>query len=54
MRLKEEATEFSWNVGVGVTFETSGGSQFFVEARYEAAETANTTEYIPVVFGFRW
>jgi len=53
--LSEDTTEFSWNAGVGVTFELSSGSQIFVEARYETIETSpRETEYIPVVVGYRW
>jgi len=55
VRLKEDTTEFSWNAGVGVTFELMSGSQIFIEARYKTAETdPRATEYIPIVVGYRW
>ena len=55
VKFQEDATEFSWNLGVGVTFDTNRGSQIFIEARYKTAETdPRSTEYIPVVVGFRW
>ena len=53
--LSEHTTDFSWNWGVGVTFELSSGSQIFIEARYETVETSpQATEYIPIVVGYRW
>ncbi|MDH3626754.1 MAG: outer membrane beta-barrel protein [Acidobacteriota bacterium] len=55
VKFKEDATELSYNVGVGVTFDTNSGSQIFIEARYKSAETdPKSTEYIPLVVGFRW
>ena len=52
---KKDTTDFSWNAGVGVTFEMSSGSQLFIEARYETVEMSpQATEYIPIVVGFRW
>lgn len=50
-----DTTEFSWNVGAGVTFETGSGSQVFIEARLKTAETdPRSSEYLPLVVGFRW
>ncbi len=52
---KRDTTDFSWNVGVGVTFEQLSGSQWFIEARYKTVEMSpQATEYIPIVVGFRW
>jgi opacity protein-like surface antigen len=53
--LSEDTTEFAWNAGIGVTFDIRSGGQFFIEARYKTAETdRRSTEYVPLVVGFRW
>jgi len=55
IKLKESATELSWNAGIGVTFDTSSGTQIYLEARYEWLDTdRKTTTYVPLVVGFRW
>ncbi len=51
----EDTMEFSWNAGVGLTFDLSSGSQIYLEARYETVDTSpRETEYIPIVLGYRW
>jgi opacity protein-like surface antigen len=55
VRADEDATEFGWNAGLGITFDLDSGSQIFVEARYKTTQTdREDTEYVPVVVGFRW
>lgn len=52
---EEDTLEFSWNAGVGVTFDLASGSQIYIEARYETVDTSpRETEYIPIVLGYRW
>jgi len=46
--------KLAWNAGIGLDVELSGGSELFLEARYQRIETRVTTEYIPVVVGYRW
>jgi opacity protein-like surface antigen len=50
----QSTTEWSWNAGIGMTFEMASGSQIYVEARYKAIQTDPVTEFIPIVVGFRW
>lgn len=52
----EDTTEFSYNVGIGLTFEVNvSGSQVYIESRYKFVNTdRETTEYLPIVVGFRW
>lgn len=53
--LSEDSTDFSWNAGLGVTFDLQSGSQVFVEARYESVERdPRAAEFIPLIVGFRW
>jgi opacity protein-like surface antigen len=48
-------TKFGYNVGIGVNFEVSNGSQVYIEAKYMRIETnREPTEYIPIVVGYRW
>ncbi len=54
VRASESTTEFGWNVGIGLTFELSSGSELFLEAKYHSVETDRTTEYVPLTFGYRW
>ena len=49
------STEFTWNAGLGWSFELSSGSQIYLEAKYKSAETdRESTETVPFVLGFRW
>jgi len=50
----DKTTEWSWNAGVGITFELASGSQIYVEAKYKAIQTDTVTEIVPIVVGFRW
>ena len=55
VRAEESTTEFGWNVGLGVTYSLSGGSELFFEAKYQKIETDRvSTEYIPLNIGIRW
>ena len=49
-----QTTRVSWNAGVGLDVELSGGSELFLEARYQRVESGEPIEYVPVVIGFRW
>ncbi len=51
----ESTTEVTWNAGIGISFELSGGSELFIEAKYKSAETdRESTETVPLVIGVRW
>ena len=51
----ESTTEFTWNAGLGISFEMKGGSELYIEAKYKSAETnRESTETIPLVIGVRW
>ena len=55
IQAKVSTTEFGWNAGVGLTFETSSGSEWFLEAKFHSVDTSRaTTEFVPLVIGFRW
>ena len=52
---QRDTTEFGWNAGVGLTFETKSGSEIFLEARYKSYDTSpHSTEILPVTVGVRW
>ena len=42
------------NSGVGVTFELPSSSQIYIEAKYHWINTKETTQYLPIVIGYRW
>jgi len=46
--------EWGLNGGVGITFELSGGSQFYVEANYQWLDTKSNAAWVPLQFGWRW
>jgi hypothetical protein len=50
----DKLTKFGYNAALGMTFPTKGGGALFVEGRYHRMESENPTEYIPIVFGYRW
>lgn len=55
VQASESATELGYNLGVGVTFENSEGSQWYIEARYHSVDTTReSTEFVPLVIGYRW
>ena len=49
------STYFGGNVGIGVTFALETGVMFYLEARYEYADTSGaSTEWVPFLVGVRW
>lgn len=55
IKASESTTEFGYNVGIGLTFELSSGSQFFIEAKYKSIDTQiDSIETLPIVVGWRW
>ena len=50
----ESVSAFGLKASVGVTFKTSGGGQFYLEANYNWVDTANPLKYMPVAIGYRW
>ena len=50
----ESATEFGFNLGVGITFEVGLHSEVYLEVRYHHIGTPETTELLPMVVGYRW
>jgi opacity protein-like surface antigen len=55
IKAKETATEFGANAGIGINFELTSGSQLYVEAKYHYIDTSSSsTEYVPVLVGYRW
>jgi len=47
-------TKFGWNGGIGITFELESDSVIYLEAKYHSVGTKVSTEYIPIVIGYRW
>jgi hypothetical protein len=55
VRGSQSTTELGYNVGLGLTFKLSGGSEAFFEAKYHKIETDPvSTEYLPLSVGVRW
>jgi len=51
----DSTIRFGYNAGIGLAFTVGKGSQIYLEAKYHWAQTTNkTTEYLPIVLGFRW
>jgi len=50
----DRLTKFGYNGGLGITFELSSGSQFYLEVQYHAMISDPTTEYMPVLIGWRF
>jgi hypothetical protein len=46
-------TKFGLNASVGLVFPVGGG-EMYVEARYHYIDTTKTTEYLPIVLGYRF
>jgi opacity protein-like surface antigen len=53
---EESTTEWGYNAGLGLTIEVGqSGSQIYFEAIYHSAQTNEvTSDYIPLVVGYRW
>jgi opacity protein-like surface antigen len=52
----ESTTEWGYNAGLGLTIEVGqSGSQIYFETIYHSAQTNEvTSDYVPLVFGYRW
>ncbi len=46
--------EFGYNLGAAVTYKLRSQGQFYVEVTYHWVQTAQSTEYMPIVIGWRW
>jgi hypothetical protein len=49
-----ETTKFGWNAGLGVGMRLRGGSQLFVEARFNQIQFQQNFEYVPILVGWRF
>jgi len=49
-----DVTKFGWNAGAGMSFALRNGMTLFVEARYNAIQTSQTLEYVPITVGVRF
>lgn len=47
-------TKFGYNLAVGLTFQVGMGSNIYVQAQYDRVETDVSTDYVPLVVGYRW
>lgn len=56
VRGSESTTEWGYNAGIGLNIEVGqDGSQVYFEAIYHSAQTTEvTSDYIPLVLGYRW
>jgi hypothetical protein len=50
----DKLTKFGYNASLGMTFPTKSGGELFVEGRYHRMESDQPTEFIPIIFGYRW
>ena len=50
----ESTTKFGWNVGAGLVIGLQSGSQLFFKVKYHSISTKQTTEYMPIIIGYRW
>lgn len=47
--------KFGWNASVGANFKVGdSGNEVYVQIQYHSVQTETTSEYIPVVVGFRF
>jgi opacity protein-like surface antigen len=47
-------TKLGWNAGAGVAFRLQGGTQLFVEARFNQMQLGQAFNYVPITVGLRW
>ncbi len=47
-------TKIGYNIGIGVTFPVGQSSMIYVEAKYHTIETEVSTNYLPILVGYRW
>jgi len=51
---RHSTTKLGWNAGAGVAFRLQGGSQLFVEARFNQMQLGQPFEYLPINVGIRF
>jgi hypothetical protein len=49
----DSVTKWGWSAAAGITFGVGNG-QLYLEARYHWMETSPTTEYFPILIGYRF
>jgi hypothetical protein len=49
----DSLTKWGWSAAAGITFGVGSG-QLYLEARYHWMETSPTTEYFPILLGYRF
>ena len=54
MVAQNDVTKFGWNAGAGVSFRLRGGTVLFVESRYNAVQTSQTFEFVPINIGVKF
>jgi len=47
-------TKIGYNLGIGVTFPVGRSSMIYVEAKYHTVQTDVSTDYFPILVGYRW
>jgi hypothetical protein len=43
-----------YNLGIGITFSVGESSMIYVEAQYHSIQTDVSTDYLPILVGYRW
>ena len=51
---EKDVTKFGWNAGAGVSFALRGGTNLFVEARYNEIVMPQKFEFVPITIGLRF
>jgi opacity protein-like surface antigen len=55
VQASESSTDAGLNLGIGLNWELSSGSQLYLEAKYHYVDSdPQETTYVPVVIGYRW
>lgn len=49
----DSLTKWGWSAAAGITFNVGSG-QLYLEARYHWMETSPTTQYFPILLGYRF
>jgi opacity protein-like surface antigen len=47
-------TKMGYNLGIGITFSVGESSMIYVEAHYHSIQTDVSTDYLPILVGYRW
>lgn len=51
----DSSWDFGGNLGIGLAFALNDGSQIYIEAKYQYADTPNeSTTWVPIQVGYRW